>query len=133
MEVLVNEALVHDIGVVVDRKKYYEVGKVRGFPTFLRSILGKIEGTFHTEDAKMAAQSRLAYMRDFWKGWKRNWIMRPEVVVIELFLKSTTNGGTHEHERMANSLLALCTGSLQSHTNDEGSNEMHELWRDQRG
>jgi len=138
MEVLMSGALLHDIGVKVDRKKHYEVGKVRaaailrqtgfpedkivaalhvgeahsryggpepktteakvaqdadaleyvgaigivravvrgihdgsfngdisGFPTFLRAILAKVEGTFHTEKAEQLARSRVGYMKDF--------------------------------------------------------------------
>jgi len=30
-----------------------------------RSILGKVRGTFHSEEAKRVAESRLAYMESF--------------------------------------------------------------------
>jgi len=138
MDVLVSGALLHDIGVVIDRKKHYEAGKakaaeilkntgfpeekinvalhvgeahsryggpdpqtteakvaqdadaleyvgaigiiravvrglndgsfngnVNGFPAFIRSILGKVEGTFHTKQAEEIARSRLEYMKQF--------------------------------------------------------------------
>ncbi len=138
MEILVSGALLHDIGVSVDRKTHYQAGKakareilkqtgfpedkieaalhvgeahsryggpepgttearvardadaleyvgaigiiravVRGihdgsfngdlseFPAFLRSILAKVEGTFHTEKAEDLARSRVAYMKEF--------------------------------------------------------------------
>ncbi len=138
MDVLISGAILHDIGVKVNRKKHYEAGKVKaaeilrqtgfpedkieaalhvgeahsryggpdpktpearvaqdadaleyvgaigivravvrgihdgsfdgnvnGFPTFLRTILGKVEGTLHTEKAEKLARSRVAYMKDF--------------------------------------------------------------------
>ena len=40
-------------------------GKVSDFPEYLRSILAKVEGTFHTEKAEELGQSRLKYMRSF--------------------------------------------------------------------
>lgn len=30
-----------------------------------RSILGKVEGTFHTDEGKKVARSRVAYMKSF--------------------------------------------------------------------
>ena len=138
MEVLIPGALLHDVGVVINRKKHYAVGRnraveilrdsgfpeekidatlhvleahsryggpepqtpeakvgqdadaleyigaigilravVRGlndgsfsgkisdFPEYLRSVLAKVEGTFHTEKAEELGQSRLEYMRSF--------------------------------------------------------------------
>jgi len=138
MEILVSGALLHDVGVVINRKKHYVVGrnrateilneagfpnekiaavlhvveahsryggpdpqtteakvgqdadaleyigaigilravvrglndgsfngKIRDFPEFLRSILGKVEGTFQTEKAEELGRSRLSYMRSF--------------------------------------------------------------------
>ncbi len=144
MEILVSGALLHDVGVVINRKKHYLVGrnraseilndvgfpnektdavlhvleahsryggpdpqtieakvgqdadaleyigaigilravvrglhdgsfngKIRDFPEFLRSILGKVEGTFHTEKAEELGRSRLEYMRSFLKRIER--------------------------------------------------------------
>ncbi|MEW6666493.1 MAG: HD domain-containing protein [Thermodesulfobacteriota bacterium] len=138
MEVLVAGALLHDVGVVVDRKIHYRVGRTRArevlhqagfpeeriaaslhvleshsryggpepkslearvgqdadaleyigaigilralvrglndgsfngrisdFPGFLRSILAKVEGTFHTQEAEAIGRSRLETMRGF--------------------------------------------------------------------
>ena len=42
-------------------------GKISGFPDYLRSLLAKIEGTFHTEKAGEFGRSRLEYMRKFLK------------------------------------------------------------------
>lgn len=42
-------------------------GKISGFPDYLRSLLAKIEGTFHTEKAGEFGRSRLEYMRNFLK------------------------------------------------------------------
>ena len=138
MDILVSGALLHDIGVTIDRKRHYEAGKTKaaeilkktgfpehkidaalhvgeahsryggpdpqtieakvaqdsdaleyvgaigiiravvrglndgsfngnasGFPAFIRSILGKVEGTLHTEQAQEVARSRLEYMKQF--------------------------------------------------------------------
>jgi uncharacterized protein len=40
-------------------------GKVRSFPGYLRSILGKVEGSFHTNQADKFGRSRLEYMKSF--------------------------------------------------------------------
>jgi len=40
-------------------------GKISDFPEYLRSILTKVEGTFHTEKAEELGRSRLHYMRSF--------------------------------------------------------------------
>jgi uncharacterized protein len=40
-------------------------GKISDFPEYLRSILAKVEGTFHTQKAEDLGQSRLKYMRSF--------------------------------------------------------------------
>ena len=40
-------------------------GKMSDFPAYLRSILDKVEGTFHTEQAEELGKSRLKYMRSF--------------------------------------------------------------------
>jgi uncharacterized protein len=40
-------------------------GKISDFPGYLRSILAKVEGTFHTEKAEELGRSRLKYMRSF--------------------------------------------------------------------
>jgi uncharacterized protein len=40
-------------------------GKISDFPEYLRSVLAKVEGTFHTEKAEELGQSRLKYMRSF--------------------------------------------------------------------
>lgn len=42
-------------------------GKINGFPDYLRSLLAKVEGTFHTEKAGEFGRSRLEYMRNFLK------------------------------------------------------------------
>lgn len=42
-------------------------GKISGFPDYLRSLLAKVEGTFHTEKAGEFGRSRLEYMRNFLK------------------------------------------------------------------
>lgn len=138
LETLVSGALLHDIGVPINRKKHYEVGKARAaeilkktgfpegkidaavhvgeahsrygepdpqtleakvgqdadgleyigaigimravvrglndgsfdgnlnrFPSFLRSVMDKVKGTFHTHQAEEIAQSRLEYMHQF--------------------------------------------------------------------
>lgn len=138
MEILTAGALLHDVGVVIDRKKHYVVGrkraaeilhqvgfpenkidpvlhvieahsryggpdpeskeakvgqdadaleyigaigilrtvvrglkdgsfdgKISSFPDYLRSILAKVEGTFHTKQAEKLGRSRLEYMRNF--------------------------------------------------------------------
>jgi uncharacterized protein len=138
MEVLIPGALLHDVGVVINRKKHYVVGRTRAadilresgfpedkidaalhvleahsryggpdpqtaegkvgqdadaleyigaigilravvrglndgsfngrisdFPEYLRSVLSKVEGTFHTEKAEELGRSRLKYMRSF--------------------------------------------------------------------
>jgi len=138
MEILIAGALLHDVGVVIDRKKHYVVGrkraaeilhqvgfpenkidevlhvleahsryggpepeskeakvgqdadaleyigaigilrtvvrglsdgsfdgKISSFPDYLRSILAKVEGTFHTKQAEELGRSRLEYMRNF--------------------------------------------------------------------
>ena len=138
MEVLIPGALLHDVGVVVDRKKHYMAGRIRAreilqasgfpedkidaalhvlethsryggpdpgtkeakvgqdadaleyigaigilrtvvrglkdgsfsgrisdFPDYLRSILAKVEGTFHTKRAEELGRSRLEYMKAF--------------------------------------------------------------------
>ena len=40
-------------------------GRISDFPEYLRSILAKVEGTFHTQKAKELGQSRLEFMRGF--------------------------------------------------------------------
>jgi uncharacterized protein len=40
-------------------------GKISDFPEYLRSVLAKVEGTFHTGKAEELGQSRLKYMRSF--------------------------------------------------------------------
>jgi hypothetical protein len=40
-------------------------GKISDFPEYLRSILAKVEGTFHTEKAEELGSSRLKYMKSF--------------------------------------------------------------------
>jgi uncharacterized protein len=40
-------------------------GKIEHFPEYLRSILAKVEETFHTSQAAEIARSRLKYMRSF--------------------------------------------------------------------
>jgi uncharacterized protein len=40
-------------------------GRISDFPEYLRSILAKVEGTFHIQKAEELGQSRLKYMRDF--------------------------------------------------------------------
>jgi uncharacterized protein len=40
-------------------------GRISDFPGFLRSILAKVEGTFHTEQAEAIGLSRLDYMKGF--------------------------------------------------------------------
>ena len=42
-------------------------GKISDFPDYLRSILAKVEGTFHTEKAGELGQSRVEYMKTFLK------------------------------------------------------------------
>ena len=40
-------------------------GKIKDFPGFLRSILAKVEGTFHTEEAEKLGRNRIEYMKSF--------------------------------------------------------------------
>ena len=40
-------------------------GKISEFPDYLRSILKKVEGTFHTKQAEELGRSRLEYMKSF--------------------------------------------------------------------
>lgn len=40
-------------------------GQIKGFPDFLRSILDKVEGTFHTEEAEKVGRDRIATMKSF--------------------------------------------------------------------
>jgi uncharacterized protein len=40
-------------------------GKIDSFPDYLRSILAKVEGTFHTKQAAAFGRPRLAYMKSF--------------------------------------------------------------------
>jgi len=40
-------------------------GKISDFPEFLRSILAKVEDTFHTRRAEEIGRSRLEYMKSF--------------------------------------------------------------------
>jgi uncharacterized protein len=40
-------------------------GKICNFPDYLRSILAKVEGTFHTKQAEELGRSRSAYMKSF--------------------------------------------------------------------
>lgn len=40
-------------------------GKMSSFPDYLRSILAKVEGTFHTKEAEDFGRSRLAFMKAF--------------------------------------------------------------------
>ena len=39
--------------------------RIRDFPEYLRSVVAKVEGTFHTEKAEKLGRSRLKYMRSF--------------------------------------------------------------------
>jgi len=40
-------------------------GKISGFPDYLRTVLAKVEGTFHTAKAGELGRSRVEYMRTF--------------------------------------------------------------------
>jgi uncharacterized protein len=40
-------------------------GKISSFPDYLRSILSKVEDTFHTEEAESIGRSRIEYMESF--------------------------------------------------------------------
>nr|HID58005.1 HD domain-containing protein [Desulfobacterales bacterium] len=40
-------------------------GKAKNFPKLLRSILAKVEGTFHTKEAERIGLNRIDYMRRF--------------------------------------------------------------------
>jgi uncharacterized protein len=40
-------------------------GKIGSFPDYLRSILAKVEGTFHTKQAEEIGRPRLEYMKSF--------------------------------------------------------------------
>jgi uncharacterized protein len=40
-------------------------GRISRFPDYLRSIIVKVEDTFHTEEAKEPGRSRLEYMKMF--------------------------------------------------------------------
>jgi uncharacterized protein len=40
-------------------------GKMSSFPDYLRTILAKVEGTFHTKEAEEIGRSRLDYMKAF--------------------------------------------------------------------
>ena len=40
-------------------------GKISSFPDYLRSILSKVEGTFHTKEAERIGKSRIEYMQRF--------------------------------------------------------------------
>lgn len=40
-------------------------GKISHFPDYLRSILSKVEGTFHTKEAESIGRSRIEYMENF--------------------------------------------------------------------
>ena len=40
-------------------------GKISGFPDFLRSILAKVEDTFHTKQAEVLGINRIKYMKQF--------------------------------------------------------------------
>jgi len=42
-------------------------GKISNFPEYLRSILSKVENTFHTEEAESIGKSRIEYMETFLK------------------------------------------------------------------
>ena len=42
-------------------------GRLNDFPDYLRTLLGKVEGTFHTEAARKLGTERIAYMRGFLK------------------------------------------------------------------
>ena len=42
-------------------------GKISGFPDYLRSILSKVEDTFHTKEAESIGRSRIEYMESFLK------------------------------------------------------------------
>jgi hypothetical protein len=44
---------------------------IGSFPDYLRSILAKLEGTFHTEQAEELGRSRLKYMKSFLKCLER--------------------------------------------------------------
>jgi uncharacterized protein len=40
-------------------------GRICDFPAFLRSIINKVEATFHTQEAEAIGRSRLEYMKRF--------------------------------------------------------------------
>jgi uncharacterized protein len=40
-------------------------GKISSFPNYLRSILAKVEGTFHTDQAEEIGRTRIEYMTRF--------------------------------------------------------------------
>jgi hypothetical protein len=40
-------------------------GRISRFPEYLRSILARVEDTFHTEEAEGIGRSRIEYMRRF--------------------------------------------------------------------
>jgi len=40
-------------------------GTITSFPTFLRSIIAKVEGTFHTKQAEAIGGARLEFMKRF--------------------------------------------------------------------
>lgn len=42
-------------------------GRISGFPDYLRSLLAKVEDTFHTDKAGEFGRSRIEYMRHFLK------------------------------------------------------------------
>ncbi len=42
-------------------------GRISSFPDYLRSILAKVEGTFHTKQAEEIGRPRLEYMKSFLK------------------------------------------------------------------
>ena len=40
-------------------------GKISSFPAYLRAILAKVEGTFHTAQAEKIGRARIDYMTRF--------------------------------------------------------------------
>ena len=40
-------------------------GKISKFPEFMRSIIAKVDNTFHTSEAEKLGQERLEFMRRF--------------------------------------------------------------------